>query len=294
MDLRQLECFLAVVDHGGFTRAAEALGISQPGVSAQLRNLERSLGEPLFVRGGRGGVRLTAAGRAAVEPARAAVAAAGRVGRAVADLTGLLSGRLALGHVSAGAAATLVEPLAGFHAAHPQVEVSLVEDRSERLLDDLASGALDLAWVGLAGDLPAGLGGRTVVDERLVLGVAADHALASRTAVRFDDAVHHPLIAMPTGTGARAAWDAGCAQRGLAPRIAFECSSPDLIGSLAARGVGAAVLPEPLAAILGLVAVPLERPAMRSRIVLAWAGAGPVNPAARAFLATIGARSLRA
>ncbi len=75
------------------------------------------------------------------------------------------------------------------------------------------------------------------------------------------------------------------------PPIAFECSSPELIGSLATRGLGVAVLPEPLAAIVGLVAVPLVRPSARSRISLVWRRGGPTTPAARAFLAVMGSGS---
>jgi DNA-binding transcriptional LysR family regulator len=129
-----------------------------------------------------------------------------------------------------------------------------------------------------------------VVDERLVLGVAPDHPLAGRRSVTFTAALTHPLITMPPGTGARTAFESGCHELRADPPIAFECSSPELIGSLAARGLGA-VLPEPLAAAVGLVAVPLVRPSVRSRISLIWRRGGPTTPAARAFLAVMGSGS---
>lgn len=287
MDLRELECLVAVADTGGVGRAAQVLGITQPGVSAALRRLEREVGERLLERSGRG-VRLTDAGRAALGPARAALASSAAVRTTVAELTGLLTGRVRLGHVSSGATSTLLEPLTRFHAAHPGVEVSLVEDGSGSLLDQLLDGRLDLAWVGVSGDLPAGVGARTVVDELLVLGVPGTHDLAHRGAITFDEAVTHPLIAMPSGTGARSAFDAGCAERGLVPRIAFQCSSPDLIGQLTDRGLGVAVLPDPLARALGLHVVRLTEPQVRSRLALTWASGGPSSPAARAFLELVG------
>jgi DNA-binding transcriptional LysR family regulator len=289
MDLRRLECFVAVVDHGGFTRAAEALGITQSGVSAQVARLERELGEPLFERAGRGGARLTAAGRAALEPARTALASPDLVRAAVAEVTGLVTGRLALGHVSSGATATLLDPLTELHRRHPDVEVSLVEDRSEALLRRLSDGELDLAWVGAAGELPAHLDHRTVLDERLVVGVPTDHPWAGRRTVAFASALRQRLVTLPPGTGARAAFQDAVNGLGVGPRIAFECSSPDLLGALVHRGLGVAVVPEPLAVALGLVAVPLDRPAARSRMLLVWRRGGPTAPAARAFLGLLGA-----
>lgn len=288
MDLRELEAFVAVVDRGGFTRAAEALGLTQPGISAQVARLERELGTPLFVRAGRAGARLTEAGRSALGPARAALGAPDLVRAAVGEVTGLVGGRLALGHVSSGATTTLLGPLSALRERHPGVEVSLVEDRSERLVERVLAGELDLAWVGAAGPLPVGLSTRTVVDERLVLGVAEGHRWASRRSVPVASLLTEPLVAMPAGTGARAALDLALAQVAGEPRIAFECSAPDLVGALVRRGHGVAALPEPLVEALDLVVVPLVRPVVRSRLVLVWRRGGPTAPAARALLSIIG------
>src|SRR4051794_11788764 len=98
MDLRQLEYFVAVAEERNFTRAAGRVHISQSGVSAQIRRLERELGADLFDRSART-VTLTVAGKAALDPARAALAAAVAVGQAVTEVTGLIRGRLAVGMV---------------------------------------------------------------------------------------------------------------------------------------------------------------------------------------------------
>ena len=94
MELRQLEYFVAVADEANFTRAAAALHVTQPGVSAQIRRLERELGQDLLDRAART-VSLTEAGAAALPYARAALAAAAGVQLAVDQLTGLLRGHLA-------------------------------------------------------------------------------------------------------------------------------------------------------------------------------------------------------
>src|SRR6185295_2039888 len=98
MELRQLEYLVAVADDASFTRAAARLHVAQPGVSAQIRRLERELGQPLLERSG--GVRPTAAGEAVLPHARAAIAAVAAVRHAVDDLAGLVRGRVAMGVVT--------------------------------------------------------------------------------------------------------------------------------------------------------------------------------------------------
>ena len=100
MELRQLEYFVAVAEEQNFTRAAERVHISQSGVSAQIRQLERELGAELFDRSARSAT-LTVAGKAALEHARAALAAAGAVGEAVGDVAELIRGRLTVGRSGA-------------------------------------------------------------------------------------------------------------------------------------------------------------------------------------------------
>src|SRR3954452_23518234 len=100
MELRQLEYFVAVVEEAGFTRAAERVHISQSGVSAQIRQLEHTLGATLIDRSGRR-ASLTAAGAAALEHARAALASVTAVRKAVDDVKGLIRGRLVVGMVTA-------------------------------------------------------------------------------------------------------------------------------------------------------------------------------------------------
>lgn len=284
MELRQLEYLVAVADEGGFTRAATALHVAQPGVSAQIKQLERELGQPLFDRSGRT-VRLTEAGEAVLPYARAALEAVAGTRLAVQELTGLLRGRVAIGTVtSLGTDTDLPGLLAGFRAAHPGVDITLSEDTSDRLLRGLLDGRCDLAFAGLAGDPPAGVGTQTVIDTELVAAVAPGDALAGRSSLRLRTLEGRPLIVLPHGTGMRAAIDAGCAAAGFRPRVAFEAGNPEVLARLAEQGLGVAVLPAALAASRpGLHALALTRPALRSRLVLAWREA-PASPAARALI----------
>jgi DNA-binding transcriptional LysR family regulator len=148
MELRQLTYFIAVAEEGQFTRAAGRLLVAQPAVSAQVRRLERELGEVLFHRDGRS-VRLTDAGDALLPHARAALAAAERGRDAIASLRDVLRGRLRIG-VAGPVDRRLGQALGDFHRAHPGVEVLLTIQNNEPLLEAVANGHMDVGIVGSA------------------------------------------------------------------------------------------------------------------------------------------------
>jgi DNA-binding transcriptional LysR family regulator len=247
MELRQLEYFVAVAEEQNFTRAAERVHISQSGVSAQIRQLERELGAELFDRSTRTAT-LTVAGEAALEHARAALAAAGAVGQAVGDVTELIRGRLTVGMVIGCTVTPLFDALAAFHRAHPGVEISLLEDNSDRLIEAVRAGTIDLALVGTATAAPDGLDVLTIISERLVAAVPAVHPLATQRRVTLRDLAAHPIACMPPGTGLRTVFDRACAAQSLQPEIALQASAAEAIADLATRGLAVAILSESMAA----------------------------------------------
>src|SRR5262245_57105539 len=167
MDLRKLQLFLAVVDEGGITRAAEAALVSQPSVSQAVRELERELGTPLFHRVGRG-VVLTAAGEALVGPARQALRDVDTAAAAVAAVAGLEAGHLDLCTLPT-LAVDPVAPLVGaFRTTHPGVRVTLADPDDARELEDLVgSGATE---IGITVEPPrtAALDAHVLADQELV------------------------------------------------------------------------------------------------------------------------------
>ncbi|WP_028063500.1 LysR family transcriptional regulator [Solirubrobacter soli] len=272
MELRQLEYFVAVVEEASFTRAAERVLVAQSGVSAQVRRLERELGVALLERGP---VRPTEAGLAVLPFARAALAAVGGVRESVDELRGLVRGHVQLGMITAGPAVTIGEILATFHAAHPDVEITLTEHASDELFAGVREGTLDLAVASLGAEAPAGVETHVIIDAPIVAAMRADHPLARRTSLRPADLTAYALICLPRGTGVRAIWDA----TGVPARVAFEASDPGVLAQLAARGLGVAILPAPAAA--GLHTYQLG---LRGRVALVWREGGPSSPAARAFM----------
>ncbi|MCJ0902370.1 LysR family transcriptional regulator [Rhodococcus sp. ARC_M6] len=198
MELRQLEYFVAVVEEANFTRAAERLHVAQPGVSAQIKRLERELGQELLDRGGRT-VSMTEAGRAVLPHARSAIASVNSTRNVVDALTGLVRGSVSVGMVTACASADLTELLSRLHKKHPGLDISLSEDDSRNLLAGVLDGTFDIAVVGVAGDLPEGLESRVITDERLVAGVAANHELTQVSSLPFVELETRSVICLPKG-----------------------------------------------------------------------------------------------
>jgi DNA-binding transcriptional LysR family regulator len=292
MELRQLQYLVDVIDEASFTRAAGKARVAQPGVSAQVRRLERELGQTLLDRSG-GTVRPTEAGDAILPYARTVLGAIAGIRQTTDALAGLARGHLTLGTVASISTPQLDLPglLARFHHGHPGIEISLVEAPSDRLLADLRTGRIDVALVGLGPTPPADdIETRVLATEPVAVAVSPHHPLARRKTVALDTLRDHALITLPPGTGLRSYLDAACRKAGFQPRIAFEVGDPRLLAQLAGHGLGAAVLPASAAANhpAALRVLTLTNPRIAGRIALAWRAEHPASPATRAFLAHVG------
>ncbi|MGP9020293.1 LysR family transcriptional regulator [Streptomyces sp. BR1] len=279
MELRQLKYFVTVADLASFTRAADALHVAQPGVSAQVRKLEKELGHDLLDRSSRT-VRLTPVGG---------------MRQAIDELSGLVRGRVTLGTVvSMGRTIDLPGLLASFHEAHSGVEIGLTEDSSEHLVEALLGGRLDLAVIGWTAGAarPPGVTFHDIVNEPLVVAVSHQDPLAARASVGLDELADRALICLTPGTGLRATIEAACASAGFSPRVAFEAADPHVLAQLAGRGLGVAIIPASLAranaAVVRVVEIVGPRP--YGCLALAWRTDGPTSPAAAALIAHARAR----
>ena len=288
MDRRQLRCFVAVVDHGGFSRAADELGIAQPTLSQSIAALEKKLGVELFHRLARG-VRLSAAGEALIEPARQTLR-----DFSVAEDSVARVGALAGGSLDVAAIPTLVQPLAGlvgvFHRRHPDVVVRAPEVPA---VDGVESAVVTgVCEVGLT-ELPCAVGDLRSIELgrqpfHLVLPRSTDDStepapLDPFPLRRFDQL---RFVATPAGTSSRARLDEAHAHtRAGAARICVETAHRDALIALVLAGAGAAFLPEPMAADarkLGATVV-ATTPVVSRRYGIVHRPA-PLSPAAQAFV----------
>ena len=146
--LHQFRCFLAALEHGSFTAAADHLGIAQPSLSEQVRLLERGLGAPLFHRLGRGVAETEAA--AALRPhALAALAAADEAGRAVAAVGAATAGRVRFGLFGAAHLYIAGDLVTDTLARHPGLRIALIGQNSRDVIADIHRGRLEAGLVAL-------------------------------------------------------------------------------------------------------------------------------------------------
>ncbi|GAB1639898.1 LysR family transcriptional regulator [Krasilnikovia sp. MM14-A1259] len=268
MELRQLEHFVAAAEERHFTRAARRLHIAQSGLSASIQALERELGARLFLRSTRS-VRLTAEGEALLAEARRTLAAADAARAAVAALTGVIRGRLTVGILQCYRPA-LPEALSAFHAAHPDVEIRLVQSASTTLLEQVIAGELDLAFVCPTGSRP-GVRLTPLDDVPMVFVCSPQHPLAGRQSVRLDELADETFVDYPPGWGSRTVLDAFLTRHGLGRAVPFEVGDTDALLDLVAHGLGVAVVPSTVAT---------AKP--RQLCAIALAGPAPTFPTAAA------------
>lgn len=282
MELRQAQYVVAAVDHGGFGKAAQALGVSQPSVSQAIAALERELGVALFHRLGRG-VALTSAGHAFLEPARQLLRDAATARQTVQQVAENVSGQLDLVALPTLA----VDPLAGlvgrFRRAHPCVTIRMAEpDDARAVIEMVRDGRseLGLAQLPVPADLVA-----TGLGEQELFAVSPPGTRPGGRRLAVSDVARLPLVATPRGTATRDLIDQAFAGVALRPTIAVETDQREAILPLVLAGAGTCVLPGPLArraAEQGAVITGFDPP-LRRRIGLV-RRRGPLSPAATAFL----------
>ena len=285
MELRQVAYAIAVVDQGGFGKAALELGVAQPSLSAGIKALERSLGTPLFHRLGRG-VALTAAGEAFVPAGRRLLADAAVAREAVASVAGLRAGRLDIVALPTLAVDPLAALIGRFRQAHPGVAVRLLEpEGTAEVIERVGDGTCELGVT----ELPAAELVEIPLGDQAVLAVCPPGTRLPRGRLPVARLATMALVASPPGTSTRRLVDAALGAAHLTATLAVEVDQREAILPLVLAGAGVSFLPEPqarAAAGAGAVVAPLDPP-LRRRIGLVHRR-GPLSPAAAAFVLVAG------
>ncbi|WP_207930888.1 LysR family transcriptional regulator [Streptomyces sp. 8K308] len=237
MRLSQLRVLLAVADHGGFTVAAERIGVSQPAASRAVAALEAELGAPLLVRG-RDGVTLTEAGRRAVRHARAAVHHLDLVRTEVAAAIGQVTGELRLASLPSATGTLVAALLREFTDRHPHVRVRLLEGLDRDVRAWLDRGAAEVGVV----TLPApGLDTLALGSDEMVALLPAGHPLAAAPAVDVTALAGEPFVLSTGGCRPLVLGIAG--EAGIELRVAYEAGEVSAIEGMVASGLGVSVVP---------------------------------------------------
>lgn len=287
MDIRQLEYFLAIVDEGGFHRAASVLYVSQPALSQAVRSLERDLGAALFHRIGRRAV-LTEAGQALIEPARAAVRSLRTARAGVAAVRELRDGRVDVAAMPSQAVEPLTTMVRAFSSRWPGVTVAIkAASTAQDVVTMVRTGAAELGLLAVQGPLPdKDVTAHAVEEQRFVLLTPHDGPFTGQRSIACEELSGRRLVVGQRGTGMRAYVD-GLLERGITFSIAAETEHRAALLPLVLAGVGLAVVTEawrPMAERSGARVLDLEpRSALRVGLI---SRRGELSPAADAFLRT--------
>jgi DNA-binding transcriptional LysR family regulator len=285
MELYQLSYFIALAEQRNFTRAAEKLNLAQPALSQQIRNLETELGASLFVRGRRETV-LTRAGESLLPRARALLSDADAARRAVAQIADLKGGRLTVAAIPSMSGHWLPGLIRQFRRSYPEVELVLMEGRSDEVCELVSSAAAEVGFVQLP-VAAARFDATRLFQEAFVLLLPAKHRLATTgtaKTVSLKQLSNEPFV-LYKGK-ARETVLSACRTAGFTPRISCETGEIETVRALVAAELGIAVLPqlavkEPMKQI---VVRKLLRPALHRDLgVITKRGQEP-SPATRAFL----------
>lgn len=238
--LRQLRIFTNVVEQRSFTRAAEALSLTQPAVTHQMQALARAVGVPLLDPGSRA-PELTAAGHALYERAGRILAMVGDAQEALEDIAGLRAGKVRVAGDTTVGIYVLPDAVAAFHRGHPNVALSLDVVNRARVRELLLNGSADIGVVGALWEDEL-LDAEPFLDNSLMCFSAPTHALVEREPLHPADLLDGPLLLREHGSGTRESAERILRSAGVEPVAAMEMASNGALKRTVAGGLGVTVL----------------------------------------------------
>jgi DNA-binding transcriptional LysR family regulator len=246
MELRHIRYFLAVAEEQNFTRAAARVGIGQPPLSQQIKDLETEVGAPLFHRIPQG-AELTEAGRAFLENVRVIPVQAERATRAAQRAARGEIGSIRVGFVgSAPFNRVMPATIRSFRRAYPDVEMSFEESNAMRLIASLKDGELDAAFFRFNESPSDDLQIRLLSEERMVVVLPATHPAAKSVEIDLVRLRNDALILVPRDAGP-SLFDTvmlACRQAGFEPILGQSAPQLSSVVSLVAAELGFSMVPE--------------------------------------------------
>lgn len=285
LDVRQLRAFVAVAQEGSFTRAADALHLSQPALTVQIRKLEETLGLRLFDRNTRS-VGLTRSGRDLLPRLSRVLRELDSVHAEARQLAASRSGIVRLAALPSFASGVLPEIIAAFRRSHPDIRFVI--------RDVIASAVTALT---LAEEVDFGVTGGLVdspdievllrTSDHLLAVFPDTHPLAASGAIRLAELALHPLVLMEPATSVRQVVDAAFKAAGIEPRISAEATYMSTAVGMVRAGLGVAILPGSaleIAAIPSLRSAPVAEDAFARPIAVVKRAGRTLPPASARFL----------
>jgi DNA-binding transcriptional LysR family regulator len=240
---RRLQVFHAVAKHLSFTKAAEALCMTQPAVTFQVRQLEEHFNTRLFDRA-HGSIALTPAGVVAFDYAERVLALSAELDARMKEMGGQMAGALLIGSSTTIAEFLLPQVLGEFKARYPAVVPRLAVANSEVVQERVAERSLDLGFIEGHSRLPS-LASDICCEDELQVVCAPTHALAAQTVIAPRSLTEHAYISREAGSGTREVIDRFVHKAGLGRdvlQVVMEASTPEALKGLVATGLGFTIM----------------------------------------------------
>ncbi|MVP00541.1 LysR family transcriptional regulator [Paenibacillus lutrae] len=285
MDVRHLQYFLETAKRRSFTKAAEALHVTQPTISKMIRTLEEELGVDLFDRSSRQ-IVLTDAGEAVLAQAQQIVRSVEQLSVQLGDVVSMRKGQIRIGLPPMIGAPFFPELIAAFHRLYPGIGIRLIEEGGRTVEQEVENGSLDLGVAVLPVD-PLKFDQFSFVKEELRLVVHKEHRLANRKSVRLAELSREPFLMFQEDFTLYERIPQACIQAGFKPDIIYESSQWDFLSAMAGAGLGVALLPETICRRLDpakVVDITLVSPSIQWHLAMIWRKDGYLSFAAREWL----------
>lgn len=271
MDIRHLQYFMEVVRCHSFTKAAEALHVTQPTISKMVKSLEEELGVVLLDRSGKQ-VKPTDAGEAIVHQAQLIVNAFDSLSSDLADIVQLKKGKIRIGLPPMAGARFFPKVIGEFRKLYPFIRLELIEDGAKKIERSLENGSLDIGVVVMPTNTEL-YDSFAFVREQLMLLVHPGHRLAGDAPVPLQALRDEPFILFRDDFALHDRIPAACIEAGFQPNVVFESSQWDFISEMVAADLGIAMLPETICRDLDkrrIAVVPLKPPGIPWHLAMIW------------------------
>jgi DNA-binding transcriptional LysR family regulator len=282
MEMQQVRYFVALADTLNFTRAAEKCNVSQPALTRAIQQLEHELGGPLFHRE-RGNTHLSELGRMML-PYLAGVdeqcKAAKEQAKAVKKLE---KATLTIGTMCTIGPQLVSNLMIRFQAAHPDVEVRVIDAGAPQMIEMLEKGELEVAIVGVPGELPESLHQLPVFQERFVILLPPNHRLVAHDEVAAAELDKEPYVSR-SNCEVFEPVRKELNSRGVYLRKVFSSPRDDWVQGMIQAGLGLGFFPEFSVTYPDLVVRPLVDPTFYRTVYLATVRGRPHSPAVGAFV----------
>lgn len=282
MELRHLRSFIKTAELQHIAQAAQALHLTQPALSVQIRQLEEELGTVLFDRVGRG-IQLTPSGRLFLAHARRAVGEVEHGREEVSELMHLRRGSLTLGVTHTFGTRLLPEVLTQYAKLYPEIQLQVLDGPTQEIVGKLSSGEVDVAMMFVS-SLRSEFMRLELFREEPVVVVAKNHPLAKAKRLSLAD-LNEVKLALPgQGYGLRRLLDQGFARFSRPPSLLLESNNIGVILAIVALGSAVTVLPRcTVSHLRHVVCVPLKEKGFSRRAVLLWRKGSHPAPSVRRF-----------